>query len=387
MADEQYRWLDREAAERLLSGEPPEAVDPAARDQARRLAGTLRALSAPPPADGGELPGEAAALAAFRKVREEEGGRTEAAPDTARPAGTRPSDVGLFRIGTPRGDRSGTPDGPRGPRPLRLGLAAALVVGMVGGAAVLAGTGVLSGPSGGSGTDPAASASGTHPERPLISPPPKGGAPGGVTPEGERPDGAAGTADSGTDTGGSGAPGENDTDTGKNTARSGRGWKQLAASCRAWRDGGKLNGERRHVLENAAGGSSRIGTYCEGVLSRPDPSGGSGTPGTSGTSGAEEYAHPGNGGGDGNGNGGGQGNGKGKGKGKNKGQKGRSQSDGGDQGNGGDSPTKGDYDEAKDKDKDKDKDEDEDGDQGEESDQGDQGDNGDGDDTSDGNSP
>lgn len=370
MADEQYRWLDRATAERLLSGESPEAVDPAARDQARRLAGTLRALSAPPPADGEELPGEAAALAAFRKVREEKEGRTEAAPDTAGPAGTRPSDVGLFRIDIPRGDRSGTPDGPRGPRPLRLGLAAALVVGMVGGAAVLAGTGVLSGPSGGSGADPAASASGTHRERPPISSPPKGG----PTPEGEHPDGAAGTAESGTDAGGTGAPGGNDRDTGENAARSGRGWKQLAASCRAWRDGEKLNGERRHLLENAAGGSSHVGTYCEGVLSTTDPSGGSGT---SGTSGAEEDAHPGNGNGGGNSNvnGGGQGNGNGNGK--NKGRKGQGQSNGPDQGNGGNSPKKGDYDDSEDEDQDQ-------GAQGDESDNGNGngGDNGNGNDNS-----
>ena len=374
MADEQYRWLDRATAERLLSGEPPETVDPTARDQARRLAGTLRALSAPPPADGEELPGEAAAVAAFRKVREEKEGRTKEAPDTAGPAGTRPSDVGLFRIDIPRGDRSGTPDGPRGPRPLRLGLAAALVVGMVGGAAVLAGTGVLSGPSGGSGADPAASASGTHPERPLISSPPKGGAPGGVTPEGEHPDGAAGTAESGTDADGPGAPGEDDRDTGENATRSGRGWKQLAASCRAWRDGENLNGERRHLLENAAGGSSHVGTYCEGVLSTTDPSGGSGTPGTSGTSGtsgAEEDAHPGNGngGGNGNANGGGQGNGGGNGK--SKGRKGQGQSDSPDQGNNGNSPKKGDYDDSEDEDHDQ-------GAEGDESDNGNGGDNGNG---------
>ncbi len=57
MADERYRWLDAEAAERLLSGESPQAAGPPAGDQAERLAGVLRALSAPPPTDEGELPG------------------------------------------------------------------------------------------------------------------------------------------------------------------------------------------------------------------------------------------------------------------------------------------------------------------------------------------
>ncbi|EHN77872.1 hypothetical protein SMCF_2599, partial [Streptomyces coelicoflavus ZG0656] len=74
MADEQDEWLDRETAELLLRGESPEGLestDPATRDRAGRLVAALGALSAPPvPADG-ELPGEAAALAAFRKVRAE----------------------------------------------------------------------------------------------------------------------------------------------------------------------------------------------------------------------------------------------------------------------------------------------------------------------------
>ncbi|MGW4274048.1 extensin, partial [Streptomyces seoulensis] len=72
MADEQYRWLDRDTAERLLRGEPLDTVDPAVRDQAERLARALNALAADPYADApqaaAELPGEAAALAAFRKA-------------------------------------------------------------------------------------------------------------------------------------------------------------------------------------------------------------------------------------------------------------------------------------------------------------------------------
>ena len=65
MADE-YRWLDRETAERLLRGESPDdAVDSTTRDQAERLARTLDALSAlsaqaTPVNESEELPGEAA---------------------------------------------------------------------------------------------------------------------------------------------------------------------------------------------------------------------------------------------------------------------------------------------------------------------------------------
>ncbi|WP_371103000.1 hypothetical protein [Streptomyces sp. PU_AKi4] len=336
MADEQHRWLDRGTAERLLSGEPLETADPVARDQAGRLAGALRALSAPPPSDGGELPGEAAALAAFRKVREEREGRSEAAHGEGRPAGTRPSDIGAIRIGVPHGDRSGTADGPRRGRPLGLGLAAALVAGMAGGVAVLAGTGVLSPPDG-SRSDPAASvtATGTHPERPLVSPPPEGAAPGGVTPGGRHPGGAAGPAEDGAgaagDAGGSRAPGKSDADTGDGAVRSGRGGKQIAAACRAWRDGKALNGEREHLLEDAAGGSSRVGAYCEDVLSTSDTSGASGATGTDGG------AHSGNGNGKADGRSDGQGQGQGHGQGQ-----GRGQGNVADNGNGGNNAKKDD---------------------------------------------
>ncbi|NEB22306.1 hypothetical protein G3I46_38390, partial [Streptomyces coelicoflavus] len=74
MADEQDEWLDRETAELLLRGESLEDLEstgPATRDRAGRLVAVLGALSAPPAPGDGELPGEAAALAAFRKVRAE----------------------------------------------------------------------------------------------------------------------------------------------------------------------------------------------------------------------------------------------------------------------------------------------------------------------------
>ncbi|MEX0173242.1 hypothetical protein MRBLMG1_006006, partial [Streptomyces sp. LMG1-1-1.1] len=68
MADEGYQWLDQDAAEQLLRGEPVDAADDHARGQAERLSaalGAARAQAAAPVA-GTELPGEAAALAAFR---------------------------------------------------------------------------------------------------------------------------------------------------------------------------------------------------------------------------------------------------------------------------------------------------------------------------------
>ncbi len=163
MADERYRWLDAEAAERLLSGESPQAAGPPAGDQAERLAGVLRALSAPPPTDEGELPGEAAALAAFRKSRDERTGQADSAPHTGHGTGPGGADVGLIRLGAPRPGRTGMPGGARRPRPARMALAAALVVGMAGGAAVLAGTGLLPAPFDDSRSGPAGAATATHP--------------------------------------------------------------------------------------------------------------------------------------------------------------------------------------------------------------------------------
>ncbi|MBW8701341.1 hypothetical protein MBT84_17180 [Streptomyces sp. MBT84] len=69
MADEQYRWLDSDAAERLLRGEPLDAVDDVARAHAARIAETLSELAAPPLPTSDELPGEASAVAAFRAAR------------------------------------------------------------------------------------------------------------------------------------------------------------------------------------------------------------------------------------------------------------------------------------------------------------------------------
>ncbi|EGX54587.1 hypothetical protein SZN_37201, partial [Streptomyces zinciresistens K42] len=101
MADEQYRWLDRETAERLLRGESLEAVDPADRDQAERLAKTLEALTAEPSLNSTELPGEAAALAAFRMARAD---RASAAADlgsAAGPGSAEDTEVALVRLGGP----------------------------------------------------------------------------------------------------------------------------------------------------------------------------------------------------------------------------------------------------------------------------------------------
>ncbi|MFI1411563.1 hypothetical protein ACH4Y0_16890 [Streptomyces sp. NPDC020707] len=289
------RWLDRDAAERLLRGEPldadadADAVDADVRAQADRLAAALHELGASgagsAPADtagerGSALPGEEAALAAFRSARS---ARSEE-KDPARPSRTRPSasfpspsassslgatlDAGLVRLGRYTPDRRAR--SPWG-RPVRYGLAAALAAGMIGGVAVAATAGVLA--FGGGGPEPGASATAdaTQDRPPRTQSPdanrrgddprPDGsaGAPtgGNSVPDGE----ASGGTGKGTDSGSDGAGHEN---------RQGRRWAGIASACRDIRDGKDLDAGRRHTLEDAARGAEQVQKYCRGVLNTWD---------------------------------------------------------------------------------------------------------------------
>ncbi|MGW7821239.1 hypothetical protein ACWGLF_24605 [Streptomyces puniciscabiei] len=273
MADEQYKWLNRETAERLLRGESLEAVDASARDQAERLSRALGALtSQTAPADD-ELPGEQAALAAFRKAREAagtEGTAADRAGGTSRSSAPG-ADAGLVRIGSPAG--TGIPARrPRWGRPVRLALAAAVAVGTVGGVAMAAGTGVLPTPFGpehpassasvsadpGSGSPPASVPQGTPGA--TVSP----GVPSGSA--GTNPGGASGAAvGPGDHTGKSTAPGSGDP-----SGTPGGRWKDAASACRDIRDGRELDAGRRRALENLAGGSARVSRYCKVVLDTVD---------------------------------------------------------------------------------------------------------------------
>ncbi|MGC9474334.1 hypothetical protein ACP4I1_09275 [Streptomyces sp. WG4] len=263
MADEQDRWLDRETAEILLRGESLEAVDPAARERAERLVEVLGALASPPVPTSGELPGEAAALAAFRKVRAERADEAAGTPaGRGRAGAVPPSDAGLIRIG-PRGEGARRP---RRGRPLRLGLAAALTVGMVGGVAVAAGTGVLPRPFDDAAPDPAATVSAAaSPDRPLISPSSPAGERGGSVPGGGPTSGAPGRDDSA-----DGTAEDRDADSGdQGTGGSGGGRQALATACQDVRTGRGLDDARRRALEEAAGSSSKVGKYCRNLLADP----------------------------------------------------------------------------------------------------------------------
>ncbi|MGW2293734.1 hypothetical protein [Streptomyces violaceorubidus] len=265
MADEQDKWLDRETAELLLRGEPPEGVDPASRDRAGRLALALGALSAPQAPADEELPGEAAALAAFRKVRAERADASaQASAALGHGAAPRPSDTGLVRIGA-RGEGARRP---RRSRPLRLGLAAALTVGMIGGVAAAAGTGVLPTPFDGTEPEPAATVSAAvSPGRPSAPPSPLEGVRDGASPS--APPGAPGGGGTERDGGAARDRDADDRDTGGLDGRR----SNLAASCRKVRTGQELGPSQRRALKEAAGSVARIAKYCGSLLAPADGGG------------------------------------------------------------------------------------------------------------------
>ncbi|MFF1559155.1 hypothetical protein [Streptomyces sp. NPDC058279] len=300
MADERNRWLDRAAAERLLRGEPP--VGPDADQQTRAevaLRAALGALAQPPPA-GRELPGEAAALAAFRAAHPA-GARSGAArPVRAFPIGgadeplVELSPAPLVRIPAQR--RRGTP--------LRLGLAAALASVAVGGLAAAAG-GLLDGNTHDSAApgpavsvsadaDPAPSgdASGPTAAPPLWPSPLRDGDGASASPGASRQPGTDGRKDAGgvpgftsgpagtgsatTGTGGSDGH-DTVTDGSSGTADGGKDknkdsdkelrlqGKDLCGDYRA----GRLTGERREKLIKLAKTAAQIPHFCEGLLDGP----------------------------------------------------------------------------------------------------------------------
>jgi uncharacterized membrane protein YgcG len=250
------RWLDRGTAELLLRGESPEAVDPAAREQAERLARALGALSVEP-SPKVELPGEEAVLAAFRAART---GNDVARAAVGRRGRTASSDAGLVRLGRP----ASTVPGPRWGRSVRFGLTAALAAGVFGGVAVAVGTGALPTPF---HDDPAPAASisaaETPPDRTLVSPAPSGTRGPGTPTTGSGSDDSSGEA-AGSGTNPTPSAGADDD----KSAGSGTWWRGVASSCQAVREGTPLTPGRRRALVGAAGGTSHVSTYCDKLLKR-----------------------------------------------------------------------------------------------------------------------
>ena len=314
MADEQYAWLDKEAAEKLLRGEPVDPADGRPCQDAERLAAALGDVARTALPATGELPGEAAALAAFRAAPRRAVAPAPAAhdedPETAVLAsvhiGRAASGAGGGSVG-PRGDRPF-----RWSRPLRFGLAASLACCAIGGVAVAAGSGMLPGPFGRHTPSPATSVSAAEsPEFPkeadavpgeeTSAPPPPGSPspdappPGSGTGEDKdtaRPDGSApqggrsGEDDGTTGTGPTGATRSGGTDSGDNgsdrgddapdpdkgNGRSGDDggaggdwYAKTLKACRDYREG-KLDDERRTRLEALAKGARNLDRFCDRLL-------------------------------------------------------------------------------------------------------------------------
>ncbi|MEU0003048.1 hypothetical protein ABZ079_01750 [Streptomyces sp. NPDC006314] len=291
MADEHYKWLNRKTAERLLSGESLEAVDPSASDQAERLSRTLGALSAEAAPGPAELPGEQAALAAFRKAREAAEAERRAvafadgAPGRRSGGPSHRADAGLVHIAKPAGTGIAARR-PRWARPARLVLAAAVAAGTLGGVAVAAGSGVLPTPFRDEPPGPAVSTTAGTSGQPLApasrqatpgtAPGTPSGSPGAT--RGDASDEAAGPDDG---TGPGHAPGSDAP-----SATPGTGWNGAAAACRDIRDGKELDTGRRRALETLAGGSARVNKYCKVVLAAGGPVPGTANGGSGGNGGS-----------------------------------------------------------------------------------------------------
>ncbi|MEU1783105.1 hypothetical protein ABZ545_27010 [Streptomyces abikoensis] len=276
---------------------------------ATRLNAAFRSLtdipSAIPSAVDAPLPGEEAALAAFRAARATAVPTPASAP-AAKAAAASPlaalRDAGSRRVEAVRSFLR---------RPARTALALALAGCAVGGVAVAAGTGVLPGPFGRSGKEPSPSASVTLADETDVATVGPGTPAPGTTPSpgaSARPTGrpdpsrTPGAKESGPASGSSASPFHGDEDDARGEkgdkgnkdgkpgkdggnndpgtldgAKAGRVW--AAKICREFLANGKRNGngngngngkgvdeDEARTLERFAGGSSAVHTYCERVL-------------------------------------------------------------------------------------------------------------------------
>ncbi|MER6052148.1 hypothetical protein ABT168_32725 [Streptomyces sp. NPDC001793] len=274
MADDRYSWLDKEAAERLLRGEPAGSqVGDGARELEQLLKAAAAAGSGLP--ETAAAPGEEAALAAFRQARLGTGARSRGAA----PPGTRTTRTNRVV------ERTGLA------RPFRRGLAVALAACAISGIAVAAGTGVLPTPfrdgeprPGASvpaaetpdtfGTDESATTTGETGRTPATPPDGRTTAPGSTPTPGGSPDTvpAPGTRSPGT---GTGTPG----DDGKPLPDDGGGNKKrklLLAVCKEYESGrrGDLDRDTLRRLEGTAGGAERVHAFCRQYLAQAGQQGG-----------------------------------------------------------------------------------------------------------------
>ncbi|MFD4700092.1 hypothetical protein [Streptomyces niveus] len=302
MAHERETWLDHGVAELLLRGRPVGTTGEHAQAQADRLARALEEAVPVAYADSAELPGEAAALAAFR----------QSVGTTAGPAGARSWDADDAGIGTVRlaPERRGIRL-PSVGRPLRLGMAAAMAGCALSG--VAAGAGFLYAPSAGeSPPRPSNSISDALTPAPLVSESPSGSL---NTPPLSSDPGA------GTDSDSPGASSDAMTgdpvDKGRKSQGTGNGWKKgggekwyakLVQACQEYRNG-SISAGKRKLLEDAAKGPQSVNRLCNQLLSGDDRHDGAQGTGGSGGNGGGSHGGGSNGGSSGGGSGGSSGGG------------------------------------------------------------------------------
>ncbi|CDR09115.1 hypothetical protein [Streptomyces iranensis] len=319
--DHRYSWLDDSAAERLLRGEPVEG-QPAAPDgrsdqsyaDAERLAAVLSAAAGAgrtaAPSDASALPGEEAAVAAFRAARVEVGAEAGAGSVAEMDMARRPHRIRRFR------ERQ-----PRLRRPLRAGMVAVVAGCALSGFAVAAAAGVLPTPFGQSDHTPGPSVSMSNGGPGGDSAHPEISQDGGTT----TPDPSGSDDNDASDVGSNGAQGgtvpSDPEDDGKgkngksNDPSKGKPGvpKWALAVCPRYLDsetgvGADLDKKSLKKLTKAAGSASAIHGYCTQLLAddgtgstpRNDESTGSG-----GDSGGTDSGNgeSGNGGSDGSGSG------------------------------------------------------------------------------------
>jgi len=331
MADERYEWLDKDAAEKLLRGEPVVSFDGHSCTEAEALAAALAAIARSARPASGELPGEDAALTAFRTAMRS--GHTEGDPVPGGPVSMpgEPLDpVRIRPVGGAAPVRTSADSGlgrrvPRWGRPLRFGLVASFAGCALGGVALAAGTGILPGPFGDDAPAPAISVSAdastegagsqgadgtTPPTGPSGSPDAPGAGPrtDASTPGDGRGDGRTGEGQD--HEGGDGR--ENNDAHGRSpvtgNGASSRWYAQALKACRDYRDG-DLDEERRRALAALAKGSGNLERFCDRLIGQDGKNGKGGKGnGKSDQGGDDDAGDEGGRGQNGSGNGNGNGN-------------------------------------------------------------------------------
>ncbi|GGU87660.1 hypothetical protein GCM10010211_62260 [Streptomyces albospinus] len=304
--DDRYSWLDKDAAERLLRGEPVSSRDGDGAHELEQLLTAAAAVGSGLP-ESAVLPGEEAALAAFRQAGH---GPDARARDAAR-AGRLPT-VHAARS-TDVAERT------RLARPFRRGFAVALAVCAIGGIAVAAGTGVLPTPFRGGEPEPGASVSAAESPSPL-----DGGQPAQTGGETSRTPGAAPggrTATPGPTPTPGGSPGSSRSPAtpgpadgilggtiggdGKNLPGGANKKNLLLTVCTDYESGkrGDMDRDTLKRLESKAGGPDKVHAFCRQYLAQSQTGGSTGDNdglgGGSGHSGGQNGSGGGGGGGGG----------------------------------------------------------------------------------------